>query len=110
MNERDQQIAALYDRIKALEDQQVVRTVELLRPQPGDILLLTLPVTVGNVQRTQIAQAFRQACPGCRIAVLYEPMAVRVVRAADIPEDEVKGPGFEPLNRVQQRPTELAMP
>ncbi len=66
----------------------VIRSVELLRPQPGDVVLLTVPDETNAIQRSQIARAFQDACgPDVKIAVLRASTSVRVVRVADIPAE-----------------------
>lgn len=114
-NDPQAAITALQDRITKLEDQSVmwIQAVELLSPKPGDVVLVTLPDAAhANVaQRTQIAKAFQAMCgPGIKIGVMPASFSVKVVRAADVPESVIAGPGFEHLNSVQQRPTELVMP
>lgn len=77
-------------------EETAIRSVELLRPQPGDVVLLTVPENTREEQRRNIAKAFQEACGrDVRIAVLRESMSVRVIRVADIPAEASPGPGFE---------------
>ena len=82
-------------------DETIIRSVELLRPRPGDVVLLSVPERTTEEQRRLLGKAFQQACgPDVRIAVLRESMSVRVVRVADIPPEAIAGPGFEAQDAI----------
>jgi hypothetical protein len=72
-------------RLKAVEDQlaeqPILRIVEALRPEPGDVVVITMPAAqhANRVMRANVAQGFQEALPGCRIAVIPDTMAVQVI-------------------------------
>lgn len=104
-------------RLKAVEDQcaeqPILRIVEALRPEPDDVVVVTMPAAqhANTAQRANVARGFQAAMPGCRIAVIPDTMAVQVIgppkppTADDISREvgdnwrklwpQVKGPGFE---------------
>jgi hypothetical protein len=79
-----------------------IKAVELLRPQPGDTLVLTVDRHISEAQRRLLAKNFSEACPGTKIAVIPDHWRVQVVRSEDVPSPpaldmgvQVVGPGFE---------------
>lgn len=87
-------------------DETSIRSIELLRPQAGDVILVTLPDSASEKQRQAFAQAFYRACGDqVRVAVLPASVGVKVIRVADIPAEAYPGPGFE----QHQQPPSLDM-
>jgi hypothetical protein len=104
-------------RIKAVEaqlaEQPILRIVEALRPEPGDVVVVTMPAAqhLNTAQRAAVARGFQEAMPGCRIAVIPDTMSVQVIGPPKPPAEtdiarevganwqklwpQVKGPGFE---------------
>ncbi len=72
-----------------MTDEQVqqvaIRTVEVLAPQPGDVILITLAGLPSNAQRQAIGHAFKAACKGCDIAILPDGCKAQVVRKEALP-------------------------
>jgi hypothetical protein len=94
-------------RLKAVEDQcaeqPILRIVEALRPEPGDVIVVTMPAAqhANTAQRANVARGFQAAMPGCRIAVIPDTMAVQVIGTKKPSPPsldmgvQVCGPGFE---------------
>jgi hypothetical protein len=94
-------------RLKAVEDQlaeqPILRIVEALRPEPGDVVVVTMPAAQHAItaMRANVARGFQAAMPGCRIAVIPDTMAVQVIGTKKPSPPsldmgvQVCGPGFE---------------
>ena len=77
-------------------EETIIRSVELLRPEPGDVVLLTVPDNTREEQRRNIARGFSNACgPNVKVAVLKASTSVKILRAEDVPPSAIAGPGFE---------------
>lgn len=107
---------------EAVKQTPIVRAVTALRPEPGDIVVITMPLA--DYQRpgakAAVAQGFQAAMPGARIAVMPDTMAVNILgpRKVKTPgealtsaigeglssgllaklDKEIAGPGFEAHN------------
>jgi hypothetical protein len=84
-------LATLASQGQAIRDLQQglpVRAVQMLRPQAGDVILLTLPDNASEASRRQLGRSFHGAVgPKVKVAVLPHTISVRVVRVEDIPPD-----------------------
>ncbi len=67
-------------------EETVIKSVELLRPQAGDVLLVTVPRNLRSEERSRFGAAFKNAT-GCEVAILCEGTTVQVVRKEDLPAD-----------------------
>jgi hypothetical protein len=65
-------------------DEIAIRSVELLSPKPGDVLVITLPRNIAGAQRERIAMAFKKFA-GCEVATICEGTTLRLIRKDDEP-------------------------
>lgn len=71
----------------ALAKAPLICAVELLRPKPGDVLVLTIDKNVNAAQRSQIGKSFKECCRGIEVAVIPDHWKVQVVRKEDVPQE-----------------------
>ena len=71
-------------------EETVIKSVELLRPQAGDVLLVTMPERqwLNKEQRAAIGASFKRFCPQeIEVAIMPESIKVQVVRKEDLPAE-----------------------